>query len=267
MVGSMARENSCICLMVHQAGTDVIPVDVDMACRNAVPDMVNREVTYETGDFPEELAITMEETVGTTKAGTNMVMELKKRGYVLTGSRKMRIDNTTISSALFSVFLNINPELVTGRGAGLITAGYDRKVQTMKEGIRIREPSGEGPMGTLSRVGELNLATLTGFYIGCVTYDLPIVSDGLVAGATVLAAVRISPDIKGYLLVSHISVEPAGATVLDALDLKPVISMGACLGEDTGVAALFPFLGMVATMYAQMGSSDNIHMDAYEHLL
>ena len=44
VAGNMARGNSCVCLMARQAGADVIPVDVGMACRDAVPGVVNRKV-------------------------------------------------------------------------------------------------------------------------------------------------------------------------------------------------------------------------------
>ena len=252
VAGNMARGNSCVCLMARQAGADVIPVDVGMACRDAVPGVVNRKV---------------EETVRAMEAGADMAVELKERGYVLAGSGEMGIGNTTTSSALLSVLLNMDPELVTGRGAGLTTAGYNRKVQVIREGIRIRKPSGEDPVDALSKVGGLDLAALTGFYIGCAACGLPVVLDGLITGAAALAAVRISPDVKGYLLASHVSAEPAGAMVLDALGLKPAISAGMCLGEGTGAAALFPLLDMAAAVYTQMSSFDDIHVDAYEHLL
>ena len=256
VAGNMARGNSCVCLMARQAGADVIPVDVGMACRDAVPGVVNRKVAYGTTDFLEEPAMTRD-----------MAVELKERGYVLAGSGEMGIGNTTTSSALLSVLLNMDPELVTGRGAGLTTAGYNRKVQVIREGIRIRKPSGEDPVDALSKVGGLDLAALTGFYIGCAACGLPVVLDGLITGAAALAAVRISPDVKGYLLASHVSAEPAGAMVLDALGLKPAISAGMCLGEGTGATALFPLLDMAAAVYTQMSSFDDIHVDAYEHLV
>ena len=265
--GNMAQGNSCVCLMARQAGADVIPVDVGMACRDAGPGVVNRKVAYGTKDFLEAPAMTREETVKAMEAGADMAVELKERGYVLAGSGEMGIGNTTTSSALLSVLLNMDPELVTGRGAGLTTAGYNRKVQVIREGIRIRKPSGEDPVDALSKVGGLDLAALTGFYIGCAACGLPVVLDGLITGAAALAAVRISPDVKGYLLASHVSAEPAGAMVLDALGLKPAISAGMCLGEGTGAAALFPLLDMAAAVYTQMSSFDDIHVDAYEHLL
>ena len=274
VAGNMARGNSCVCLMARQAGADVIPVDVGMACRDAVPGVVNRKVAYGTKDFLEEPAMTREETVKAMEAGADMAVELKERGYVLAGSGEMGIGNTTTSSALLSVLLNMDPELVTGRGAGLTTAGYNRKVQVIREGIRIRKPFGEDPVDALSKVGGLDLAALTGFYIGCAACGLPVVLDRVavprgpeVPGAAALAAVRISPDVKGYLLASHVSAEPAGAMVLDALGLKPAISAGMCLGEGTGATALFPLLDMAAAVYTQMSSFDDIHVDAYEHLV
>ena len=55
--------------------------------------------------------------------------------------------------------------------------------------------------------------------------------------------------------------------VLDALGLKPAISAGMCLGEGTGAAALLPLLDMAASVYTRMSSFDEIHVDAYEHLV
>lgn len=211
--------------------------------------------------------MTREETVKAMEAGADMAVELKERGYVLAGSGEMGIGNTTTSSALLSVLLDVDPERVTGRGAGLTTAGYNRKVQVIREGIRIHRPSGEDPVDALSKVGGLDLAALTGFYIGCAACGLPVVLDGLITGAAALAAVRISPDVKEYLLASHVSAEPAGTMVLDALGLKPAISAGMCLGEGTGAAALLPLLDMAASVYTRMSSFDEIHVDAYEHLV
>lgn len=163
VAGNMAQGNSCVCLMARQAGADVIPVDVGMACHEAVPGVVDRKVAYGTKDFLEEPAMTREETVKAMEAGVNMASELRKRGYVLAGSGEMGIGNTTTSSAILSVLLDMDPELVTGRGAGLTTAGYSRKVQVIREGIRIHKPSGEDPVDALSKVGGLDLAALTGF--------------------------------------------------------------------------------------------------------
>ena len=122
---------------------------------------------------------------------------------------------------MISVLLQKAPEEVTGRGAGLDSRGYKRKVQVIKEALAQLKPEIDDPVDVLSKVGGFDLAALTGFYIGCGAYRIPAVLDGLITGAAALAAVRLCPKVQGYLLASHVSAEPAGAMVLEALGLRP----------------------------------------------
>ena len=50
---------------------------------------------------------------------------------------------------------------------------------------------------------------------------------------------------------------------LKALGLKAVIHGEMCLGEGTGAAALFPLLDMAASVYGQMESFEEIHVEQY----
>ena len=65
----------------------------------------------------------------------------------------------------------------------------------------------------LAKVGGLDLAALAGFYIGCGARGIPVVLDGLITGAAALAAVRLCPPVRDYLLASHVTAEPAGRQV------------------------------------------------------
>lgn len=265
VAGNMAQGKSCVCLMAKQAGADVIPVDVGMASQRAIPGVLDRKIACGTRDFLEGPAMAREETVRAMETGIEIACLLKDRGYELAGSGEMGIGNTTTSSAVLSVLLDREPEAVTGRGAGLSTKGYSRKVQVIKEGIRIHSPRREDPVDVLSKVGGFDLAALAGFYIGCGACGLPVVLDGLITGAAALAAVGVCPEAGGYLLASHVSAEPAGAMVLEALGLRPAIHADMCLGEGTGAASLFPLLDMAAAVYTQMSSFDDIHVEQYEH--
>ena len=100
----------------------------------------------------------------------------------------MGIGNTTTSSAVISVLTGLDPEVVTGRGAGLDHAGLKRKIEVIKEGIRIHRPDPSDGIDVLSKVGGLDLAALTGFYLGCAYWRIPVVLDGLITGAAALAA-------------------------------------------------------------------------------
>lgn len=266
VAGNMARGDSCVCIMAGLAGADVIPVDVGMACREEIPGVHNHKVARGTRDFLEGPAMTREETVMAMEAGIRMALWLKDQGYELAGSGEMGIGNTTTSSAVLSVLLDADAELVTGRGAGLSAEGCSRKIQVIREGIRIHAPRREDPVDVLSKVGGFDLAALTGFYVGCAACGLPVVLDGLITGAAALAAAGLCPLVREYLLASHVSAEPAGRMVLKALGLTPAIDAGMCLGEGTGAAAMFPLLDMAAAVYTQMSSFEDIHVEQYVHL-
>ena len=73
--------------------------------------------------------------------------------------------------------------------------------------------------------------------------------DGFITEVAALAAVRMCPEVRGYLLASHVSNEPAGGLLLDALGLSPFLVCHMCLGEGTGAVALFPLLDMALSVY------------------
>lgn len=262
---NMEARRSCVCLMAACAGAEVLPVDVGIAADMAGTGILDRKIAWGTRNFLKEPAMTREETVKALEAGIEAAGILHERGYDLAGTGEMGIGNTTTSSAVISVLTGLNPEIVTGKGAGLDNAGLKRKIEVIKEGIRIHRPDPSDGIDVLSKVGGLDLAALTGFYLGCAYWRIPVVLDGLITGAAALAAVKICSAVSGYLLASHVSAEPAGQAVLSSLGLKAAIQAGMCLGEGTGAAALFPMLDMALTIYSKMDTFTDIKVKPYCH--
>ena len=65
------------------------------------------------------------------------------------------------------------------------------------------------------------------------------------------------------MIATHVSGEPAGTSVLDALGLEPVITAGMRLGEGTGAVCLVAMLDMALALYNGT-SFDAIGLEAYE---
>lgn len=65
------------------------------------------------------------------------------------------------------------------------------------------------------------------------------------------------------MLASHVSKEPAGALVLEALGKSAMLTCGMCLGEGSGAVALFPLLDMAFRIYNEMGTFDDIRVETY----
>ena len=72
---------------------------------------------------------------------------------------------------------------------------------------------------------------------------------------------------RGALLASHVSAEPAGALVLEALGLSPFLECNMSLGEGSGAVAVLPLLEMGLEVYRKMSTFDEIHVQQYEELM
>ena len=76
----------------------------------------------------------------------------------------------------------------------------------------------------------------------------------------------MNPNIADYMLASHVSKEPAGKLVLDALGLSPMLTCDMCLGEGSGAVAAIPVIEMGLSVYRQMGTFEDIQVERYQVL-
>lgn len=260
---NLTQGQSCVCRMARMAHCDVVPVDIGICSDVDAPGLRLRKVDYGTKDFSQEPAMTMEQAQQALHTGIQLVKELQEEGYQLIALGEMGIGNTTTSSAVASVLLDVEPALVTGRGAGLSSAGLSRKVEVIEKALALHKPNRQDVLDIICKVGGFDIAGLTGICLGGAIYRVPILLDGLIASVAALCAQRLCPACHCALLASHVSAEPAGAMVLDALELRPLISAGLCLGEGTGAMAALPLLDMAYDIYHGMGTFSDISMEAY----
>ena len=224
------------------------------------------KIAYGTDNMLKGPAMTRENAVKAIEIGISLVKHMKNCGYDIIATGEMGIGNTTTSSAIASVLLNEPVESVTGKGAGLTSSGLERKIQVIKESIKLNSPNANDPLDVLSKVGGYDIAGLVGVFIGGAVYNIPIVIDGFISAVAALVASRIEPKTIQYMIPSHVSKEPAGKMLLDALALKPFITCEMCLGEGSGAVALFPILDMACTVYNKMSSFDDIGIEEYKPL-
>lgn len=255
-----------VCAMCDVAGVDVLPIDIGMAVD--VPSVTKKEqkVCYGTRNFAKEPAMTKEEVCQALFVGIEAVKKCKEEGYDLLATGEMGIGNTTTSSAVASVLLNQEPGVMTGRGAGLSAEGLHRKIKVIEDAIKLHQPDPEDAMDVLSKVGGLDIAGLTGVFLGGAIYHIPIIIDGFISSVAALCAVRMNPNTADYMLASHVSKEPAGKLVLDALGLSPMLTCDMCLGEGSGAVAAIPVIEMGLSVYLQMGTFEDIQVERYQVL-
>ena len=74
---------------------------------------------------------------------------------------------------------------------------------------------------------------------------------------------RLCPGAAKAVFASHVSAEPAGRAVLDALGKKPLITAEMRLGEGTGAVASIPLWDMARAVYAESYSFAQCGVEAY----
>lgn len=260
---AMAEGTSNINLMAHPFGADVFPIDIGIKDDLQVPNLISRKIGNGTCNIAVGPAMQIDEAERAIAVGMDMVRDLKKRGYQIIVTGEMGIGNTTTSSAIASVLLDVPPEAVTGRGAGLDSAGLARKIKVIRQAIEVNAPDKREPLALLVKLGGYDIAGMTGLFLGGAVYRIPIVIDGLISAVAAALAVAICPLARDYMLCSHVSGEPAGKMLLEHLGLKPLITAGLCLGEGTGGVLLLPLLDGALSVYRSEHQFANLPMERY----
>lgn len=263
---NFTNKAASVSIMSQVAGVDVFPVDIGMATDIPSVTKAKYKVARSTKNMAKEPAMTREETQQAVLTGVRVARELKGLGYDILATGEMGIGNTTTSSAVASVLLERPVWEVTGKGAGLTSKGLDKKIAVIENAIEKHRPNREDVLDVLSKVGGLDIAGLAGVCLGGAISGLPVVVDGLISAVAALCALRLAPQAADYLLPSHVSKEPGGKLLLEALGLSPLLTCDMCLGEGSGAVAVLPLLDMGLQVYLQMSTFEDIKIETYEVL-
>lgn len=257
-------EKSCVAIMCRRAGTKICPVDIGMAVDT--PRVEKRKIAYGTKNMAKEPAMTREQAVAAIEVGIAKAEELHAQGYEMLATGEMGIGNTTTSSAMTAVYLGLDVETVTGRGAGLSSHGLQRKIHAIKQAIAVNQPDPEDPLDVLAKVGGLDIAGMCGVFLGGAAQQMPVVMDGFISQVAALTAVRLVPECADYILASHISEEPGANILLKALEKDAFLTCGMRLGEGSGAVALFPILDFASDIYHKMSTFVQADIVEYQPL-
>ena len=261
---NFTKKETSVCLMSEVAGVELFPVDIGMVTDVPAVTRPEYKVAYGTEDMMKGPAMTREQAAQAVLNGIRIVRELAEKEYDILATGEMGIGNTTTSSAVVSVLLEKDVEAVTGRGAGLSAEGLRRKVQVIREAIRLNEPDRKDALDVLAKVGGFDIAGLAGVFLGGALCHIPVMIDGFISSAAALCAVRMAPECRDYMLASHRSGETAGGMVLDALGLSEFIDCNMSLGEGSGAVAAMPLLDMGLSVYLKMSTFEEIKVEQYE---
>lgn len=289
---NFAKGCSTVNYMAACAAADVYTVDIGMDTppyeekRLVQGAVIDRKIARGSGNIAKEPAMTIAQCRRAIETGMELVREFKEAGYRILATGEMGIGNTTPTSALAAIFLQLPAEAVVGKGAGLSAQGLCRKREVvaqimervqksvLKKGLpktqeRTQSDESELHIGgfealeVLAQAGGYEIAGMTGIFLGAVKYRIPVVIDGAISAVAALAASQMDPRAADFILASHESGEATGRLALERMGLPAVLHANMCLGEGSGAVALFPLLDMAMDVYRNMGTFTQYRIDPY----
>jgi nicotinate-nucleotide--dimethylbenzimidazole phosphoribosyltransferase len=267
MVANFLAGGAVVNAFAAQAGAEVTVVDVGVAADlEPVPGLLPRKIARGTADFTEGPAMTRDQATAALVTGAEIARDLVAAGNRCLVTGDMGIANTTASAALICAFTGADPADVTGRGTGIDAATYARKIDVVCRGLdrhRLGAPGALGlpepadPVGVLAAFGGFEHAALAGFILGAAALRIPVILDGVIAGAAALAAVAQAPDATAACFAGHRSAEPGHAVTLSYLGLRPLVDLGLRLGEGTGAVLALPLVQSAARALRDVATFDS----------
>jgi nicotinate-nucleotide--dimethylbenzimidazole phosphoribosyltransferase len=255
MVRNFAWGGAAISVLARELGATLEVVNVGtVADTGTLPGVVSRRVAAGTANLARAPAMTTEHLTAALNAGREAISRAVVDRTELFIGGEMGIGNTTAAAAVACALLGAAPEDVAGPGTGLAPAGIHHKAQVIRQALTLHQSALRSPEEVLRHVGGLEIAALTGAFIAASRQRLPVLVDGFIASVAALAAVRIRPEVRPWLLFAHRSAEPGHARILAALEAQPLVDLGMRLGEGSGAAVALPLLRLACALHNRMAT-------------
>lgn len=239
---NMTLRKTGMSAMAAAFGDDVVVVDVGIAGDVPEVGIVPRKVRRGTGNIAAEDAMTRPQALAAIAAGIEQAAQAGADGITALGVGEMGIGNTSTAAAVLAALTGAEVDAVTGRGGGLTDAGFARKKEILRRALRRRAIHGADVVDVLCAVGGLDIAAMTGAFLGCAYQRIPAVADGFISAVAALCAVRLCPNVREYLFLSHDSCEAGYRAAARELALEPCLQLGMRLGEGSGCPLMFRVL-------------------------
>ncbi len=257
MVKNFLDGGAGINVLARHVGAEVkvIDIGVDHDLSN-IDGLIHRKVAHGTKNMTKGPAMTRTEAETAIVAGAEVAETVIGEGKNILATGEMGIGNTTPASAITAVLCQKAPEEVTGRGTGIDSSSYHKKIQLIHQAIMVNKPDRNDPIDCLSKVGGLEIAGICGMILKACQMKIPVVVDGFISGAGAVVAKALCPHVSDYIFCGHCSVEKGHKVQMDFLGQRPILDLDMRLGEGTGAVLAMSLIEAGLKIYKEMATFD-----------
>ena len=258
---NLARGKTGAAVLAKQFGCALTVVDVGVNAEVPEPAVLSRKIAYGTKNIAESPAMTEEQALRAVLTGAQIAEEAARNGASVLGVGEMGIGNTTTGAAVLAALTGNPVNDVTGRGAGLTDEAFEKKRAVIESALNINHPDRDDVLDVLAGVGGFDIAAMTGAFLGAAKARVPAVIDGFISAVAALAAVRLCPGVRDYLIPSHASYEVGYRVAMEALALEPMLFLDMRLGEGSGCPLAMALLEAACAVTNDMATFTEAQID------
>lgn len=229
------------------------------------PHIIDRKIRKGTNNFLYDPAMSAKEYQQALSIGAEQVMECKEKGCNVISIGEMGIANTSPSSILMHLLLNIPLEQCVGAGSGLSNSGVRHKFEVLQAAVnRFREQNSHPTTATIiSYFCGFEMAAAIGAMLKAAELGMIVMVDGFIMTACMLAASNIEPAVLDYAVFCHQGDEGGHKLMLEKMNVSPLLHLGLRLGEGTGAVCAYPLLQSAVNMINEMDNFKHANITKY----
>lgn len=237
-------------------------VDYDLSSYSAIR---NCKIGSGTADFLYGPAMTEVQYLEALENGRALADECIDEGCNILSIGEMGIANTSPSSIWMSLMGNIPLDECIGAGSGLDSKEIEYKKQVLGKAVEkfladYPEPTDED---IITYFGGFEMVTAIGAMLQAAARKAVILIDGYIMSACALAATRLYPESRDYMIFCHCGDEAGHRRMLELMGAKPLLSLGLRLGEGTGALCAYPIIESSVRMINEMNNFLNAKITKY----
>lgn len=264
MVHNFLQGGAAINVFARQNGVGLAVVDAGVKHTfDPHPYLISRKIGLGTANYLEGPAMSRDEAERALLAGHAQAGVLADRGVRCVILGEMGIANTAAASLITHVCAHAPLAEVIGRGTGLDDEGLARKHAKLAMALE-RGGCPQDPLEVACQYGGFEIVMMAGAMLGAAQRHQIVLVDGFIAGAAVLLAQAMAPEVLAYCVFGHASAEPGHHAQLRYLKASPLLDLGLRLGEGTGAALAFGLLKSACGFLSEMACFDQAQVSTLE---
>jgi nicotinate-nucleotide--dimethylbenzimidazole phosphoribosyltransferase len=218
--------------------------------------LVSAKIAKGTQSFLHGPAMSQTELSLCFDKGAAIVNSIFETGCNCIGFGEMGIGNTSAASVLMSILLELPIEDCVGKGTGVVDEKLLQKQNILKKALE----NYSGPNDLQSKLayfGGFEIMQMAGGMLQAKENNMLILVDGFICTIAFLIAYKMNPSVKENAIFCHSSAEKGHQTILNYLNVQPLLQLDLRLGEGTGCAVAFPIIQSAVCFLNEMASFES----------